>query len=116
MPDASLLPPPPVCLRSYGLYNIVGNVWEWVLDAWCDPDRPAPGCGPRSGTGQRVKKGGSFLCHQSFCYRYRVAARSENTADSSSYNVGVRCARDLTSEEVVLWRRNSSPEAHDEGL
>ncbi|KAI1234582.1 hypothetical protein IHE44_0003640 [Lamprotornis superbus] len=47
--------------------------------------------GPASGT-DRVKKGGSYMCHKSYCYRYRCAARSQNTPDSSASNLGFRCA------------------------
>lgn len=73
--------------NEFGLHNIVGNVWEWVDDQWDvkeDAGREAP---------NRVKKGGSYLCHQSYCYRYRCAARSQNTQDSSAGNLGFRCAR-----------------------
>ena len=45
---------------------------------------------------QKVKRGGSYMCHASYCYRYRVAARTANTADSSSANNGARCAADVT--------------------
>ncbi|KAG8007887.1 Sulfatase-modifying factor 1 [Nibea albiflora] len=46
--------------------------------------------GPPSGT-DKVKKGGSYMCHKSYCYRYRCAARSQNTPDSSASNLGFRC-------------------------
>uniref|UniRef100_A0A9L0S7J7 Sulfatase modifying factor 1 n=1 Tax=Equus caballus TaxID=9796 RepID=A0A9L0S7J7_HORSE len=49
--------------------------------------------GPPSGK-DRVKKGGSYMCHKSYCYRYRCAARSQNTPDSSASNLGFRCAAD----------------------
>ncbi|KAF1584263.1 UNVERIFIED_CONTAM: Formylglycine-generating enzyme, partial [Eudyptes pachyrhynchus] len=49
--------------------------------------------GPTSGK-DRVKKGGSYMCHKSYCYRYRCAARSQNTPDSSASNLGFRCAAD----------------------
>lgn len=67
---------------------MVGNVWEWTATKWNeDAD------GTDSDTVERVKKGGSYLCHKSFCYRYRCAARSSNTADSSAGNLGFRCAK-----------------------
>ena len=39
-------------------------------------------------------RGGSYLCHDSYCHRYRVAARTANTAESTSANIGFRCAND----------------------
>lgn len=79
--------------NGYGLWQPVGNVWEWCSD-WFDPnyyeDSPAQNpTGPESGA-SRVLRGGSFLCHISYCNRYRNAARSQNTADSSMGNAGFR--------------------------
>jgi len=79
--------------NDYGLYQTVGNVWEWCED-WYDPDYygRSPGRtpeGPDSGT-QRVLRGGSFLCHDSYCNRYRNSARSQNTPDSAMSNAGFR--------------------------
>jgi formylglycine-generating enzyme required for sulfatase activity len=83
--------------NGYGLYNVTGNVWEWTAD-WFDPTFRALDCrtdpaGPPSGT-HRVQKGGSYLCHTSYCRRYRVAARQGNEPDSSTGNLGFRCAAD----------------------
>lgn len=82
--------------NGYGLHNMVGNVWEWTNDFWSvDHDQSFtvnPG-GPTEGK-ERVKKGGSYLCHKDYCYRYRCAARSQNTPDSSASNLGFRCAKD----------------------
>jgi formylglycine-generating enzyme required for sulfatase activity len=82
--------------NDFGIYSITGNAWEWCGD-WFSTDyhrdagRNNP-AGPPSGT-SKVTKGGSFLCHKSYCNRYRVAARSSNTPDSSTSNTGFRCCR-----------------------
>jgi len=83
--------------NGYGLYNMTGNAWEWCAD-WFSPGYHIDGpredpLGPPAGT-HRVIRGGSYLCHESYCYRYRIAARSANTPDSSTGNTGFRCARD----------------------
>ncbi len=77
--------------NGYGLYNMVGNVWEWSADAHrvrslkkaARERRDIP---PNS----KVLKGGSFLCHRSYCYRYRIAARIGNTPDSTTTHQGFR--------------------------
>jgi formylglycine-generating enzyme required for sulfatase activity len=83
--------------NGYGLYNVSGNVWEWCADRFSpnfhiDGPRTDPQ-GPAEGE-HRVIRGGSYLCHESYCFRYRVAARSGNTPDSSTGNMGFRCALD----------------------
>lgn len=86
--------------NSYGLYNVVGNVWEWCSD-WFSASHHVkeivenPG-GPISGMTKSMR-GGSYLCHSSYCNRYRVAARTSNTPDSSSGNLGFRCVKDFNS-------------------
>ena len=84
--------------NGYGLYSITGNAWEWCAD-WFDADFGRTGTrdnpqGPAAGEA-KVLKGGSFLCHKSYCNRYRVAARTRNTPDSSTANIGFRCALSL---------------------
>jgi formylglycine-generating enzyme required for sulfatase activity len=83
--------------NPWGLYNLCGNVWEWTSDHFrvrslkrsmralnADAAREA----------RRVLKGGSFLCHRSYCYRYRIAARIGNPPDSSTTHIGLRLAYD----------------------
>ena len=80
--------------NGYGLHNTSGNVWEWCADWWTTDHSARPSVdprGPEQGR-ERVMRGGSYLCHDSYCNRYRVAARSRNDPGSSSGNVGFRCA------------------------
>ncbi|WP_257348982.1 formylglycine-generating enzyme family protein [Pseudalkalibacillus decolorationis] len=90
--------------NGYGLYNVSGNVWEWCSDWFslshhlnAPIDNPR---GPSHGSA-KVIRGGSYLCHQSYCNRYRVAARSSNTIDSSTGNSGFRCVADIYNKEVL---------------
>ena len=50
-------------------------------------------------TGERTKKGGSYMCHKSYCHRYRVHARSQNSADTGTGNLGFRCAATATQSK-----------------
>jgi formylglycine-generating enzyme len=95
----------PAPVKSYapnglGIYEVAGNVWEWCADWWSTewharqtPETRIDPVGPGAGDA-RVMRGGSYLCHASYCNRYRVAARTKNTPDSSTGNLGFRCATD----------------------
>ncbi|NYF98844.1 formylglycine-generating enzyme family protein [Janibacter cremeus] len=72
--------------NGFGLFCTSGNVWEWCSDDW---------------RGGKVIRGGSYLCHDSYCNRYRVAARTASGRDSSSGHCGFRLA----------WTTTSSPDA-----
>jgi formylglycine-generating enzyme required for sulfatase activity len=67
--------------NGFGLYDCSGNTWDWT-DTWFTPE-------------QRVIRGGSYLCHESYCNRYRVSARTGNTPDSTTGHMGFRVAADL---------------------
>jgi formylglycine-generating enzyme required for sulfatase activity len=103
--------------NGYGLFDMIGNVWEWTEDwfqehkraaehheACCSPDAPikpsdtgADGSMDprRSGASipRKVLKGGSHLCAQNYCRRYRPAARMAHDVDTSTSHVGFRCIR-----------------------
>jgi formylglycine-generating enzyme required for sulfatase activity len=84
--------------NGYGLFNMSGNCWEWTADAYrvrsLTSAARAQDTKARA-AGWKVLKGGSFLCHRSYCHRYRIAARTGNTPDTTTGHVGFRVAFDL---------------------
>jgi len=76
--------------NGYGLHDCAGNVWEWTAEPWADR------------VGHRVLRGGSYLCHESYCNRYRVGARTSNTPDTAAGNIGYRVAFD--ADDLIVSR------------
>ena len=82
--------------NGYGLFNVVGNVWEWTSSSFKIRSlKRNLRRHPMLNKGFKTLKGGSYLCHQSYCYRYRIAARTGNSPDSSTSHQGFRLVYDI---------------------
>ena len=81
--------------NEFGIYNMVGNVWEWTSEPFRVRSQKRNARQKQAHMiGHKLLKGGSFLCHKSYCFRYRIAARIGNTPDSTTTHMGFRVAWD----------------------
>ena len=100
---AGLAPVGCYAANGFGLYDMIGNVWEWTLDPYTGPRQPhangdtavaaTAGGSQRSPNATMVIKGGSFLCAPDYCVRYRASAREAQERDLAAAHIGFRTVR-----------------------
>ncbi len=89
--------------NGYGLYDTIGNVWEWCGDSYESPEHPRGA--------QRVIKGGSFLCAENYCRNYRPSARRGTDWDTGLSNLGFRCVKDLAAPSAAPGTAPAAPQS-----